>query len=250
MSLGTISGRHFFWEHLSPPPPPGALLPYYTKKKIGLLENGTWTPLPPPNKLSHHIVHPLTWPNANRRRKLMSFSSIRGWNPFIYVQCSVELIVARKGGGGEACGYGVVPACPVPLAMASATAAPPPPPLRSLSSSSSICSHSGAVPFVSLYSWCSCRSGRTPYCRRLAWSASRSMGQAFRKFFDSIFGNREMRVSVSLSLSLFLLCVLLFWFSFRAGVPAGCILCRGPLLVLLVFALAAVRMDLTLLASS
>jgi hypothetical protein len=33
VSLGTISGRHFFWEHLSPPPPPpGALLPY-TKKK-------------------------------------------------------------------------------------------------------------------------------------------------------------------------------------------------------------------------
>jgi hypothetical protein len=29
------------------------------------------------------------------------------------------------------------------------------------------------------------------------------MGQAFRKFFDSIFGNREMRVSVSLSLSRF-----------------------------------------------
>jgi hypothetical protein len=37
-SLGTISGRHFFWEHLSPPPQ--ALLPY-TKKKKGLLENGT-----------------------------------------------------------------------------------------------------------------------------------------------------------------------------------------------------------------
>jgi hypothetical protein len=76
------------------------------------------------------------------------------------------------------------------------------------------------------------------------------MGQAFRKLFDSIFGNREMRVSVSLSLSLFLLCVLLFWFSFLAGVPAGCILCSGPLLVFLFFALAAVRMDLPLLASS
>jgi hypothetical protein len=77
-----------------------------------------------------------------------------GWNPFIYVDYSVELIVARKEGGGEACGYGVVPACPVPLAMASAAAVPPPP-LRSFSvsssSSSSICSHSGAVPFVSLY---------------------------------------------------------------------------------------------------
>jgi hypothetical protein len=95
----------------------------------------------------------LTWPNTNRRRKLMSFSSMAGWNPFICVDCSVELIVARKGGGGEGCGYGVVPACPGPLAMASATAAPPPPPpLRSVSpsssSSSSICSHSGAVAFV------------------------------------------------------------------------------------------------------
>ncbi len=105
-----------------------------------------------PMKLSHNIVHPLTWPNTNRGRKLMSFSSMVGWNPFIYVDYSVELIVARKGGGGEACGYGVVPACPVPLAMASAAAAPPPPPLRffTVSSSSSICSHSGAVPFVSL----------------------------------------------------------------------------------------------------
>jgi hypothetical protein len=74
------------------------------------------------------------------------------------------------------------------------------------------------------------------------------MGQAFRKLFDSIFGNREMRVSVSLCL-FFLLCVLLFWFSFLAGVPACCILCSGPLLVLLFFALAAVRMDLPLLAS-
>jgi hypothetical protein len=47
------------------------------------------------------------------------------------------------------------------------------------------------------------------------------MGQAFRKLFDSIFGNREMRVSVSLSLSLSFpaLCssLLVFLSGWRAG---------------------------------
>ncbi len=75
------------------------------------------------------------------------------------------------------------------------------------------------------------------------------MGQAFRKLFDSIFGNREMRVSVSLSLSLslslFLLCVLLFWFSFLvASFVVALFSC------FFFFALAAVQMDLLLLASS
>jgi hypothetical protein len=43
------------------------------------------------------------------------------------------------------------------------------------------------------------------------------MGQAFRKFFDSIFGNREMRVSVSLSLSCFVFFSsgFLFWLACR-----------------------------------
>jgi hypothetical protein len=45
------------------------------------------------------------------------------------------------------------------------------------------------------------------------------MGQAFRKLFDSIFGNREMRVSVSLSLSFPALCssLLVFLSGWRAG---------------------------------
>jgi hypothetical protein len=48
------------------------------------------------------------------------------------------------------------------------------------------------------------------------------MGQAFRKFFDSIFGNREMRVSVSLSLSLSLSSCFVF---FSSGFPFG-LVCR------------------------
>jgi hypothetical protein len=78
------------------------------------------------------------------------------------------------------------------------------------------------------------------------------MGQAFRKLFDSIFGNREMRVSFFfLSLSLFSCFVF-----FSSGFPfwLACRLAASFVVALFscffFFALAAVRMDLPLLASS
>jgi hypothetical protein len=73
------------------------------------------------------------------------------------------------------------------------------------------------------------------------------MGQAFRKLFDSIFGNREMRVSFSLSLSLFS-CFVFFSSGFPFWLAASFVVALFSCFFF--FALAVMRMDLPLLASS